>query len=189
MSGLRPTRQRMALGWILFAKGDRHLTAEMLYEEATARQGAGVAGDGLQHAAPVHRGRPAAPGRGRRLEDLFRHQRRPSITISSSRARTSWSTFRRATWSSARRRPRRRATRSPASTWSSGCAASGIRDPQALTQFRPARRAFILSCAGAGTRVGLPRGRSAKRALLDLLVRIDAPQPLLHDPAVETPCR
>src|ERR1700694_5778806 len=33
--GLRPTRQRMALGWILFAKRDRHLTAEMLYEEAT----------------------------------------------------------------------------------------------------------------------------------------------------------
>jgi Fur family iron response transcriptional regulator len=33
--GLRPTRQRMALGWLLFGKGDRHLTAEMLYEEAT----------------------------------------------------------------------------------------------------------------------------------------------------------
>jgi len=32
--GLRPTRQRMSLGWLLFAKGDRHLTAEMLYEEA-----------------------------------------------------------------------------------------------------------------------------------------------------------
>src|SRR5215217_5659131 len=32
---LRPTRQRMALGWILFSKGDRHVTAEMLYEEAT----------------------------------------------------------------------------------------------------------------------------------------------------------
>ena len=31
--GLRPTRQRLALGWILFAKGDRHLTAEMLHEE------------------------------------------------------------------------------------------------------------------------------------------------------------
>jgi Fur family transcriptional regulator, iron response regulator len=31
---LRPTRQRMALGWLLFAKGGRHLTAEMLYEEA-----------------------------------------------------------------------------------------------------------------------------------------------------------
>ena len=33
-SGLRPTRQRMALGLLLFAKGDRHLTAEKLYEEA-----------------------------------------------------------------------------------------------------------------------------------------------------------
>ena len=33
--GLRPTRQRMALGWLLFGKGERHLTAEMLYEEAT----------------------------------------------------------------------------------------------------------------------------------------------------------
>jgi Fur family iron response transcriptional regulator len=33
--GLRPTRQRIALGWLLFAKGDRHLTAEMLYEEAS----------------------------------------------------------------------------------------------------------------------------------------------------------
>jgi Fur family iron response transcriptional regulator len=35
-AGLRPTRQRMALGWLLFGKGDRHMTAEMLYEEATA---------------------------------------------------------------------------------------------------------------------------------------------------------
>jgi Fur family transcriptional regulator, iron response regulator len=34
--GLRPTRQRMALSWILFGKGDRHVTAEMLYEEATS---------------------------------------------------------------------------------------------------------------------------------------------------------
>ena len=34
-AGLRPTRQRMALGWLLFGKGERHLTAEMLYEEAT----------------------------------------------------------------------------------------------------------------------------------------------------------
>ena len=33
--GLRPTRQRMSLGWILFGKGDRHVTAEMLYEEAS----------------------------------------------------------------------------------------------------------------------------------------------------------
>ena len=34
-AGLRPTRQRVALGWLLFAKGDRHVTAERLYEEAT----------------------------------------------------------------------------------------------------------------------------------------------------------
>ena len=31
---LRLSRQRVALGWLLFAKGDRHLTAEMLYKEA-----------------------------------------------------------------------------------------------------------------------------------------------------------
>src|ERR1700694_1158758 len=33
--GLRPTRQRMELGWLLFGKGDRHITAELLYEEAS----------------------------------------------------------------------------------------------------------------------------------------------------------
>jgi Fur family iron response transcriptional regulator len=33
--GLRPTRQRMELGWLMYGKGDRHFTAEMLYEEAT----------------------------------------------------------------------------------------------------------------------------------------------------------
>ncbi len=32
--GLRPTRQRMLLAWILFSKGNRHVTAEMLYDEA-----------------------------------------------------------------------------------------------------------------------------------------------------------
>lgn len=31
---LRPTRQRVALGWLLFARGDRHVTAERLHEEA-----------------------------------------------------------------------------------------------------------------------------------------------------------
>ena len=33
-AGLRPTRQRMALCWMLFGRGDRHVTAESLYEEA-----------------------------------------------------------------------------------------------------------------------------------------------------------
>ena len=35
-AGLRPTRQRMALGWLLFSKGNRHVTAETLQEEALA---------------------------------------------------------------------------------------------------------------------------------------------------------
>lgn len=35
-AGLRPTRQRVALGWLLFAKGNRHVTAEMLFDEAKA---------------------------------------------------------------------------------------------------------------------------------------------------------
>jgi Fur family iron response transcriptional regulator len=35
-AGLRPTRQRLALGALLFKGGDRHVTAEMLHEEAAA---------------------------------------------------------------------------------------------------------------------------------------------------------
>jgi Fur family iron response transcriptional regulator len=35
-AGLRPTRQRIALAELLFAKGDRHLSAEELHEEALA---------------------------------------------------------------------------------------------------------------------------------------------------------
>ena len=33
-TGLRPTRQRLALGWLLFSKGGRHVTADMLFSEA-----------------------------------------------------------------------------------------------------------------------------------------------------------
>lgn len=35
-AGLRPTRQRVALGRILFARGPRHVCAEDLHEEAAA---------------------------------------------------------------------------------------------------------------------------------------------------------
>jgi Fur family iron response transcriptional regulator len=38
-AGLRPTRQRLALASILFGRGNRHVTAEELHEEA---QNAGV---------------------------------------------------------------------------------------------------------------------------------------------------
>src|SRR4029077_10964836 len=35
-AGLRPTRQRLALAQLLFGKGDRHVSAEALHEEAVA---------------------------------------------------------------------------------------------------------------------------------------------------------
>lgn len=35
-AGLRPTRQRLALGQLLFGQGDRHVSAEMLHAEAVA---------------------------------------------------------------------------------------------------------------------------------------------------------
>lgn len=37
-AGLRPTRQRVALAHLLFTGGDRHVTAEILHEEALARK-------------------------------------------------------------------------------------------------------------------------------------------------------
>ena len=37
-SGLRPTRQRMALAEILFARGNRHISAEGLHDEATIQR-------------------------------------------------------------------------------------------------------------------------------------------------------
>lgn len=36
VAGLRPTRQRVALGRCLFGSGDRHVSAEMLHTEARA---------------------------------------------------------------------------------------------------------------------------------------------------------
>lgn len=38
VAGLRPTRQRVALGELLFQTGDRHVCAEMLHEEAVSRK-------------------------------------------------------------------------------------------------------------------------------------------------------
>jgi Fur family iron response transcriptional regulator len=36
-AGLRPTRQRLALARLLFERGDRHVTAELLHGEALAQ--------------------------------------------------------------------------------------------------------------------------------------------------------
>jgi len=37
-AGLRPTRQRVALAELLFGKGERHISAELLFEEALEAQ-------------------------------------------------------------------------------------------------------------------------------------------------------
>ncbi len=37
-AGLRPTRQRLALAQLLFAAGDRHVSAEQLFAEARAKK-------------------------------------------------------------------------------------------------------------------------------------------------------
>lgn len=37
-SGLRPTRQRLALAEILFSQGNRHVSAELLHEEAVGER-------------------------------------------------------------------------------------------------------------------------------------------------------
>lgn len=38
-AGLRPTRQRMILGWLLFGSGDRHVSAEALFTEVNRVRG------------------------------------------------------------------------------------------------------------------------------------------------------
>jgi Fur family transcriptional regulator, iron response regulator len=38
-SGLRPTRQRVMLGWMLFGQGHRHVAAEDLFAEVTRARG------------------------------------------------------------------------------------------------------------------------------------------------------
>jgi Ferric uptake regulator family len=65
-AGLRPTRQRIALGWLLFAKGDRHLIAENLQEEAQASR--------VSISLATIYNRPVARDRHRRIENLFRHE-------------------------------------------------------------------------------------------------------------------
>src|SRR5246500_3236619 len=95
--GLRPTRQRMALGWILFAKGDRHVTAEMLYEEANRAKVpvslATVYNTLHQFTEVACCGRWRSTDQGRISTPTIR-----CTTTFSSRIRTSFSISRPATW-------------------------------------------------------------------------------------------
>ena len=52
-AGLRPTRQRMTLGRLLFESGDRHVTAEQLACGGGGARRARFARDRVQHVAPV----------------------------------------------------------------------------------------------------------------------------------------
>ena len=73
-AGLRPTRQRVALAHLLFAKGDRHLSAEELHEEAL---NAGVPVSLATVYNALHQFTDAGLLRilaVEGVEDLFRHQ-------------------------------------------------------------------------------------------------------------------
>ena len=122
--GLRPTRQRMALGWILFGKGDRHLTAEMLYEEATEAKvpvSLATVYNTLHQFTDVGLLRQVAVDGSKTYFDtnvtdhhhFFVEDENELVDISERRGDRR---------QDARRR--RKATRSPGSTWWSGCDAS-----------------------------------------------------------------
>lgn len=81
LAGLRPTRQRVTLGSILFGSGDRHVSAEMLHAEAVA------SGEQVSLATvynTLHQftgGRTSARAGDRRLRGLFRHQHLESQSL------------------------------------------------------------------------------------------------------------
>ncbi len=133
---LRPTRQRVALGWLLFGKGGRHLTAEMLYEEATPNQDPGLPHHCLQHAQPFVRSGIAAAGLRRRQQDLFRyqHQRAPSLLFREQLRAGGYS--RPQSGAAEAAGSYQTATRSPVSTWLRGCAGSTERTVASIV--RPA---------------------------------------------------
>ena len=91
VAGLRPTRQRVALADLLFAKGDRHLTAEQLHEEAVA---AGVPVSLATVYNTLHQFTEAGLLRILAIEGskTISTPTRRTITISLSRARTRCST-------------------------------------------------------------------------------------------------
>ena len=117
---LRRPDQRMALGWILFGKGDRHITAEMLYEEATkAKVPVSLATiyNALHQFTDVELLRQVAVDGSKTYFDTNSTQHHHFFVegrdaLLNMRTPTSW-------W--AGRRPRRKATKSPASTWWCGC--------------------------------------------------------------------
>lgn len=132
--GLRPTRQRMALGWMLFGKGDRHVTAEMLYEEAVkAKVTVSLATiyNTLHQFTDAGLLRQVAVDGSKPILTPTCH----SIITSSSKARTiSW-IFRIRMWLSGGRRSPPKATLLRASMWWCDCAASLVPRRPEVTRY------------------------------------------------------
>lgn len=86
-AGLRPTRQRLALASLLFAKGDRHLSAEELHEEA---QSAGVPVSLATVYNTLNQFKAAALARNRHRgrPQLLRHQHVQPLSLLSSTMRS-----------------------------------------------------------------------------------------------------
>src|SRR5260370_14623647 len=121
----------------------------------------------------------------------------PRIATSISRTITSWSTFRTRTSCCRRCRKCPKATRSPASTWSCGCARSA--EPRRPCESRAHNHRCLLFSEGVCCRassmnhaVWVPAPDAQLRIWagttaysLHLLIGVNAPQPLLLDPAVK----
>ena len=131
-AGLRPTRQRVALGWLLFAKGDRHITAEMLFEEATGsrvRISLATVYNTLHQFTEAGLLREIAVEGPKTYFDT--KTCRPS-PFPHRRIEPARSTFRRPLSKSSVCRKSPRAWKSPGSMWWCGCARSPRLEPAAL---------------------------------------------------------
>src|SRR5581483_4635155 len=115
------------------------------------------------------------------------------ITTSISRTTTSWSTSKTRIWCCRRCPKCPRATRSPGSTWSCGCArsadlhqTSSRRTPGPITTKADCSRKVSPAAPHRKvTAYGSPPSRGRQQKSIHLLVGVDAPEPLLLDPAVK----
>ena len=159
--GLRPTRQRMALGWLLFGKGDRHLSAEMLYEEATRARCRCRWPPSTTRCTSSPRSGCCARSRST-ARNLFRHQSsQPSSLLYRGRGRIC---------STSRRRGR---------VGQTAGAAGRLRDRAHRRRGAAAPQGRAMADPGSSRSrnpVDRVTNRSSRFTLLDLLARIDAPQ-------------
>ena len=80
-AGVRPTRQRLDLARAIFGAGNRHFTAEMIFQETRSIQFAPTLGHDLQHAQRVRALWAPAGDRDLRRQALVRHQDRAALPL------------------------------------------------------------------------------------------------------------